>query len=547
LFIVTQFSYLFLSGFCCFVCGGKFSVSDAAPKPGASRPAVKSTNSSAIRKQSVATKPVSDKSAVNKAAQTAQKTAPATHAVSGRVLDEKGAPLAGAAVTLLAWTQEISSEETKPTILRSTTDAQGRFKFDSPRARRIAVLAAAPGRAFGSFSPSAINPALKLSAQNLYAPVTLRLPPIKPLQLRLVDMQKRPVSDAQIKLSVRRAPLASLTTVTASSITNEHMSLPDATSIGDNPLPMLLTQVRSDARGQVVLPFGAAGDEITVSISARGLQTVYARLLVSADSGLMLRLPPGGTVRGRLTRGKNKPAIAGARLTAIYGGEGVKTDAQGHFVLDGLDEGDNSLFLRASGLVMRPVRVQVRRGAVKDIGAIVATPGCVLKGVLKMPKSNEARHNWVLLNDLNHQGISNVSSSASVGEDGTYRMRVPAGKYSIRVLGPNQRGQNEIVVQATEGGIITTNFDLTRPAPARITANRPTLVRRRATPEPQRLAFDTVIGRVVLKGSDEPVEGATISLHANGEKLQTTTSNKRGDFVFGRLPDRGPVSPASMC
>jgi hypothetical protein len=47
-----------------------------------------------------------------------------------------------------------------------------------------------------------------------------------------------------------------------------------------------------------------AGDEITVSISARGLQTVYARLLVSADSGLTLRLPPGGTARGRLTRGK---------------------------------------------------------------------------------------------------------------------------------------------------------------------------------------------------------------------------------------------------
>jgi hypothetical protein len=160
-------------------------------------------------------------------------------------------------VTLLAWAQEFPNEEIKPAILRGTTDAQGRFKFEPPHARRILVLAAAPGRAFSSFSPSAIKPTLKLSAHNPYAPVTLRLPPIKPLQLKLVDMQKRPVSGAQIKLSVRRAPLASLTTVTASSITNEHMSLPDATSIGEKPLPMLPTQVRSDARGQAVLPFGA--------------------------------------------------------------------------------------------------------------------------------------------------------------------------------------------------------------------------------------------------------------------------------------------------
>jgi hypothetical protein len=47
-----------------------------------------------------------------------------------------------------------------------------------------------------------------------------------------------------------------------------------------------------------------------------------------------------------------------------------------------------------------------------------------------------------------------------------------------------------------------------------------------------------------MKGTREPVEGATVSLHANGEKLQTTTSNKRGDFVFGRLPDRGAGVPA---
>jgi hypothetical protein len=41
---------------------------------------------------------------------------------------------------------------------------------------------------------------------------------------------------------------------------------------------------------------------------------------------------------------------------------------------------------------------------------------------------NEASRFWVLLNDLNYKGISNASSSTSVGEDGTYRLRVPPGK-----------------------------------------------------------------------------------------------------------------------
>jgi hypothetical protein len=402
-------------------------------------------------------------------------------------------------------------------------------------------MAAAPGRAFNNVrlpSPGEpVNAASRVNPNNL----TLRLPPIKAIQLRLIDMQKRPVAGAQIKFVWRR----SLTPLPGEPRDNWAM-LPTLLNQNTQPLPALPTQVRSDAQGRAMVPFGAAGDEILVGVSAPGLQTVYTRLLVPGDSSLTLRMPPGATLRGRLVRGANKAPVAGARIMTAYSysSGGATTDAQGRFVLHGLDEGEDTLLLRASGLVMPSRQVKTKRGAVQDIGQVVASPGCVLTGHVKPSKPANARRMWMMVQSTGNGGPSRFSTSTSVGADGRYRLRVPPGKYSLQVIGTNQSARKTYTLQAREGGTVTTNIDLTKVGSGAPAGNRATPVRRRSSaPEPERLAFDTVIGKVVMQGTGEPVAGATVTLHANGEKLQTTTSNKRGDFVFGRLPDRGSGVP----
>src|SRR5262249_32790681 len=128
-------------------------------------------------------------------------------AVTGRVLDADGKPLAGAEVAVMAWPKaphrggDLSSG--KPEVLgRDKTDAEGRFRLTVPRpssggVRAVVILASGDGHGVGwqHLKPDADMPAAEI-----------RLAREQVLRGRFIDVQGQPAGGVTVRVGSVRAP-----------------------------------------------------------------------------------------------------------------------------------------------------------------------------------------------------------------------------------------------------------------------------------------------------------------------------------------------------
>ncbi len=121
----------------------------------------------------------------------------------GRILDPDGKPFAGAAVYLVSY--GLKHPENPP--IRATSDAGGRFRFEVPKSdfdtsleehpwSYSAILARAPGLAFGLANPDVTSGELELRLARDDVPISGRI----------IDLQGRPVSGATVKVVSVRVP-----------------------------------------------------------------------------------------------------------------------------------------------------------------------------------------------------------------------------------------------------------------------------------------------------------------------------------------------------
>jgi beta-lactamase regulating signal transducer with metallopeptidase domain/protocatechuate 3,4-dioxygenase beta subunit len=110
--------------------------------------------------------------------------------VEGRVVDEAGNPIAGANV---GWAD--SEHDFEDDLIKTTTDAEGRFHFLNVRPGERGFLAKAPGRSLGLVVTD-VEPGMK--------PVELRLPPGRVLKGRVEDHLGNPIAGAFVNVDTWR-------------------------------------------------------------------------------------------------------------------------------------------------------------------------------------------------------------------------------------------------------------------------------------------------------------------------------------------------------
>ena len=108
----------------------------------------------------------------------------------GKVVDDRGRPIANAEVAWVEDEQQFNSD-----IPKTHSDSQGLFHFAHARAGKLAVLAKAKGR-----SPGLVT----VKARQTTTPIELRLEPGRVLQGRVVDLQGKPIEGAFVNVDTWR-------------------------------------------------------------------------------------------------------------------------------------------------------------------------------------------------------------------------------------------------------------------------------------------------------------------------------------------------------
>lgn len=269
------------------------------------------------------------------AAHPVQVSMPATGSLSGRLLDARGKPIAGADVTA-AWTRlpteldwHWNSSAGRATSFGATSAADGTFRIDglpAPGEYRLQVF----GPTFVRFEVAkvVVHPREATACGDLACAPGIRI------EGRVADEDGRPIAGARVTWwDEGLSPFASA-----------RVALTD----GDGRF-----------RIRHVPPAGCVG------VVARGFVAVM-RELGAADAGcpLDLRMQRGKTVTGRVRREDGSPVVgaklwcdrpipAGTRSMAQMLAPDPWTDGEGRFVVDGLAEGMVEI-IASTGSLQRP-------------------------------------------------------------------------------------------------------------------------------------------------------------------------------------------------
>ncbi len=304
--------------------------------------------------------------------------------LAGRVVDEAGAPVVGAVVTVA----------TQPPR-RARSGRDGAFVFADLLPRRYAVTARAPGGVAGPLFASAAE-----SKAAAAAPMLVKLRPGGQVNVEVVDAQQQPISGATVELrgleqltapaAAGRAELAAVVPgayqVAAWADGYARTFLPAVVGAGQTSLRLELARgvpvsgrvtdaqgapvagahvryeasagpiagsdllrdaVTTDARGAfafAALPAGSFRFVATHAAHATEASSLVTLDGSAAHRDVEIALPPGATVRGKVVSKSGAPApfaqvrmgitVPGARL--IVPSTEVTADAAGAFTLTGL-------------------------------------------------------------------------------------------------------------------------------------------------------------------------------------------------------------------
>jgi uncharacterized GH25 family protein len=336
--------------------------------------------------------------------------------LTGRVVDEKEQPLAGAKVTAFELVGADGKAKQKRELTSVVTGADGRFRFDPAIAQKsMLVLATKEQKYIGGLSPRATQS----------GEVTIRLVPAAPLDGVIVDDAGKPVAGANVGLSVHELEWL---------------------------LPFAAMNTKTDAQGRFSFRDLPAAATLELDMSAPG----YARSLAEGpfaprQKGLRFVMPPEGRLEGTVVeKGTGKP-VPNARLEAtgnISSGSHYAyavTDKTGHFLMSGLSGGKYKIKTVGSSADDESVppewtvataneeteAVEVNVGSLTSGVRVEAVQAALVEIVLTDAATGNRLKDKCTIIDISPVEDLRIRHSGSLGKDGTFHFSVLPGKYVV--------------------------------------------------------------------------------------------------------------------
>ncbi|MEO7715305.1 MAG: carboxypeptidase regulatory-like domain-containing protein [Capsulimonas sp.] len=424
--------------------------------------------------------------------------------ITGKVVMPDGKPAAGAIVTLL-----IGDEKTNQVIVRKTAtlDASGAYdlvpsKLPPPgHSHWASVLYAksAQGIAICTFGPE----------PSVLAPFTR-------LSLHLKDDQGKPVAH------VRLSPAAF----------HREKSYLGWSKIGGNGWSVV-----TNAQGDAVLPNLPQGYEMNIRVDdTRFAQLNWKSQITLAAAAQTpdktITLAYGGGIAGAVRFQDGKPG-AGVTVQATELGDdatgtgSIQTDSQGGYSFSGLPIGLYNVeiltekgYWQASNDPKNPhwenwtaaarTAVMTRKGKTIPGVDLTLTHGALISGrVLDKSKGTPIAGASVNVSGPAHPSNSRFSMGVQTGADGSYEIRVPAGRQSVSVYVNGSDEYNETQeTQVADGETKTIDFQV-------------------AAAKPQ-----VAISGVVVGPDGAPVAGAEVSLQDYTRQPAKQITDAQGKFAF---------------
>ncbi|MEO8191282.1 MAG: carboxypeptidase regulatory-like domain-containing protein [Acidobacteriota bacterium] len=368
-------------------------------------------------------------------------------AVAGKVIDEKGQPVAGAAVRFGAEGGIRSFVRRGPAAFAggqgASSAADGTFRLRNLAAGRNMILEAAkPGYA------ETRHPGVTLKTGETLVNVSLILKRGLEARGRVVNAEGKAIPGAEIRVAFREARGGGFGNVRQQiRIVGMDSSKPDAVSGPD---------------GAFVVR-GLEPGEYTAGVSRDGYARKTVPSLPVAATGEnvwpAIALANGVAISGFVRDSQGQP-IAGATVFGISMGEGtrpqsVTSEADGRFRLDGL-AAEKSIFLSLSAAGYAPAQKNVTTPA-EDVAIVLKTAGTVRgrveDGDTKRPITDftvgrSGQRGGRFAFNMGGQG----GDKAFQSEDGSFELPdVPAGKWTIRAAASGYRNGETSGVELGEG------------------------------------------------------------------------------------------------
>ncbi|MEP6768468.1 MAG: carboxypeptidase regulatory-like domain-containing protein [Acidobacteriota bacterium] len=368
--------------------------------------------------------------------------------VAGKVVDEKGQPVAAAQVRLASEGGLRAFTRRGPAAFiggqGALTSADGSFRLRNLTAgRNLAVEASKVGYA------TAHRPGVTLKTGEAVANLSLTLKKGLEARGRIVDSAGKPISGAEIRVASREGGrgggfAAGRTQIRLMGI---DAGRPDATSGPDGTF-----MVR-----------GLEAGEYTAAVSREGYAGKTVQSLPVAGSGENawppIALANGVAVSGSIRDSQGQP-IAGVQILGIAMGEGtrpqnVSSEVDGRFRLDGLAP-DKSIFLNVTAAGYAPARKNATP-PVEDLVIVLKSAGIVRgrveDGDTKRPITDfTVGRTGQRGGGFGFQMGGQGGDKAFQSEDGTFELPdVPAGKWTIRAAASGYRNGDTSGVEIGEG------------------------------------------------------------------------------------------------
>lgn len=366
--------------------------------------------------------------------------------LSVSIVDDKGAPLAGADVQL----QVVKSSDA---FEMQQTDADGRatFEVDAPKPSIYGdfvgqLLAYKAGFALGTGALSFKTP----------AKITLGAPGA-PIGGTVVDAQQKPVAGARVNLFLWRRGEAF------------------PTGVGLGPLKAR-TQTTTDAAGKWTL--SALPPDVTATVLTLAPGYASERSEIASGQSAQVALHAGASIQGRLLGLDGKP-LPGVKINAQathnsknpmgYGDD--TTGKDGSFDLDGLEAGTYNVLFQTDENA--PYVVAAHEGVQALVGAPVQLPdsraeaGALIGGVITERGTGKgiAGAQIGVYGPLNPSSGAAVSVAKASDENGAWSKRTLPGQSKVYIYGTPPGFVREHVEQnlsIPKSGAKDLNFELSR-------------------------------------------------------------------------------------
>ena len=419
----------------------------------------------------------------------------------GRVLDRQGQPLSDVKLALYELRYARGEDLPRAEFIReATTGSDGAFGFardkESPGERQGSIVAHKEGLSLGWTI-------WEMQEGDQQSDIMLGEP--RELSGAVVDEGGTPIIDAEVSIAIA---------IIGTQQDHRYISYFIA--------PQLLT-VRTDSTGRFVFPNlpGEATCELLASKPGRTTTCTLDPTTYRGDkcqfspgqSGIKVTLPVESRIEGMVVEKADGKPIAGVAVTAQPAQRGFPltiepvTSAQdGTFFIGALSAGSYTLQLasredKVAEWVAEPVKVSLKAGeTVRDVRLVLSKGAFVEVGV----KEQAGGRPIAQVNINVHDPASGQRFNGVTDENGSVRIRLPAGSYQINSLYKEGYARSEESVEFTVADGQTKQLELT-------------------------LSGLPSVRGVVYDDAGQPLEGATVQTLPGG-RGKDAVSNAEGKF-----------------